>query len=398
VGGAGSFIRVRCDNVPKAVEELNNTHDAVFEISMKLLDRYVAKNFMIGYCIAFCVLIGLRIIIDLFVNLDEFTEHADLGALAVTGNILSFYTLHSLLYFRDFAGMITVVAAAFSLGKMIHSNELVAVMASGVSLKRVIVPIVLLSFLLTGLLVIDQEFLIPPFSDKLVRGQDALPGQETYDVWFIDDDNGSLICTEEFDVKTSTMYKPTIIIRSKKADSVVWEVTGRISAEKAVYNPETGRWDLINGQLIEKGSQTGAQPIASYASNITPKDIPVMRRSRNITMLSSHQLAVLSAQRTKVKDLAQLYSQKHFRITDPIISLVMLMVSLPILVCRDPKSMKSAIMISFATTTACFVTVFVCKMLAVEVIFDRVMPELWAWLPVFIFAPIAFIELDSMKT
>jgi lipopolysaccharide export LptBFGC system permease protein LptF len=109
-------------------------------------------------------------------------------------------------------------------------------------------------------------------------------------------------------------------------------------------------------------------------------------------------LAVLSAQRTKIKDLAQLYSQKHFRITDPIINLVMLMISLPILVCRDPKSMKSAVMISFATTTACFVTAFVCKMLAVEVVFERVMPELWAWLPVFIFAPIAFIELDSMKT
>ena len=365
---------------------------------MKILDRYIAKNFLIGYCIAFCVLIGLRIIIDLFVNLDEFTEHADLGAFAVVGNILSFYGLHSMLYFRDFAGMITVVAAAFSLGKMIRSNELVAVMASGVSLKRVIVPILLLAFLLTGLLVIDQEFLIPPFSDKLVRGQDAVPGQETYDVWFIDDDNGSLICSQKFDVKTSTLYKPTIIIRSKKADSAVWEITGRISAEKAVYNPETGRWDLINGQFIEKGSQIGAQPIAFYASSITPKDIPVMRRAQHITLLSSHQLAVLAAQRTKIKDLAQLYSQKHFRITDPIINLVMLMVCLPILVCRDPKSMKSAIMISFGTTAACFIITFLCRMFAVEAVFDRVVPELWAWLPVFIFAPIAFIELDSMKT
>jgi lipopolysaccharide export system permease protein len=365
---------------------------------MKILDRYVAKNFLIGYCIAFCVLIGLRIIIDLFVNLDEFTEHADLGAIAVVGNILSFYALHSLLYFRDFAGMIIVVAAAFSLGKMIHSNELVAVMASGVSLKRVIVPIILLSFLLTGLLVIDEELLIPPFSDKLVRGQDALPGQETYDVWFIDDDNGSLICTEEFDVKTSTMYKPTIIIRRRKDGSLIWEVTGRISAEKAVYNTETGRWDLINGQLIEKGLRAGIQPITSYASSITPKDLPVMRRARHITLLSSHQLSILAGQRTKIKDLAQLYSQKHFRITDPLINLVMLMVCLPILVCRDPKSMKTAIMISFGTTAACFIVTFVCKMFAVEAVFDKVIPELWAWLPVFIFAPIAFIELDSMKT
>ena len=364
---------------------------------MKILDKYIAKNFLIGYAIAFCVLMGLRIIIDLFVNLDEFTEHSDLGAFAVVANILSFYALHSLLYFRDFAGMITVVAAAFSLGKMIRSNELVAVMASGVSLKRVIVPIVLLSFMLTGFLIIDQEIIIPPLSDKLVRGQDALPGQEKYDVWFIDDDNGSLICTEEFNVKTSTMYKPTIITRSRKTPTV-WEVTGRIFAEKAVYNPKTLSWDLTNGLLMEKSSPTGAKPIASYATNITPKDIPVMRRAQHITMLSSHQLSTLAAQKTRIKDLAQLYSQKHFRITDPIISLIMLMVSLPILVCRDPKSMKLAIMISFATTSGCFITVFICKMFAVEAIFDRIIPEFWAWLPVFIFAPIAFIELDSMKT
>ena len=52
---------------------------------MKILDRYVVKNFLIGYAIAFCVLLGLRIIIDLFVNLDEFAENADdLGTLAVS--------------------------------------------------------------------------------------------------------------------------------------------------------------------------------------------------------------------------------------------------------------------------------------------------------------------------
>jgi lipopolysaccharide export LptBFGC system permease protein LptF len=97
-------------------------------------------------------------------------------------------------------------------------------------------------------------------------------------------------------------------------------------------------------------------------------------------------------------DQAQLYSQKHFRISDPIINLIMLLISLPILLCRDPKSMKSAILISFVLTTSCFITTFVCKLFATEFVFNRVMPELWAWLPVFIFLPIAFVELDSMKT
>ena len=152
---------------------------------MKILDRYVAKNFIIGYVIAFCVLMGLRIITDLFIKLDEFTENPDLDAVAVIKHILTFYTLNCTLYFRDFAGMITAVAAAFSFGRMVRSNELVAVMASGISLKRIIAPIVFLALLLTGLQVIDQELLIPPLADKLVRNHDDLPGQESYDVKFI---------------------------------------------------------------------------------------------------------------------------------------------------------------------------------------------------------------------
>jgi lipopolysaccharide export system permease protein len=365
---------------------------------MKILDKYIAKHFLIGYVIAFCVLMGLRMIIDLFVNLDEFTEHAGMGTMAVIRNIFVFYGLNGTLYFRDFAGMITVVAAAFSLGKMVRCNELVAVMASGVSLKRAIAPIIIMSLLLTGLLVIDQEFIIPPLSDKLVRGHDAVPGQESYDVWFISDSNGSLICSQRFDVKTSTLYRPTIITRSRKSGSLIWETTGRIDANEAVYDPKAKWWVLTGGFFAESDIDKGRRPLLYYASDITPKDIPVRRKSEHKTLLSSWQLTVLARQGTKVKDLAHLYSQKHFRITEPIVNFVMLMISLPILVCRDPKAMKSAIAISFAITTACLITNFVCKLVAAEVIFGIVVPEFWAWLPVFIFLPIAIIELDSMKT
>ena len=376
---------------------------------MKILDRYVAKNFIIGYVIAFCVLMGLRIITDLFVNLDEFTEHADLDTVAVIKNVLTFYYLNCTLYFRDFAGMITAVAAAFSFGRMVRSNELVAVMASGISLKRIIAPIVFLALLLTGVLIVDQEFLIPPLADKLVRSHDDLPGQESYDVRFIGDGNGSLINSQRFDVGTRTLHNPTILLRKQTDRPGIWEVTGRITAEEAVDKDKNGQWKLSSrgpktdelvpyGLLERMGAREAPERIPSYVSDLTAKDIPVRRKSEHKTLLSLRQLSELERQKTQIRDLAQLSSQKHFRITDPIINLVMLMVSLPILVCRDPKSMKSAVMISFSITGACFITTFACKMLATEVVFDKVMPALWAWLPVFIFLPIAFIELDSMKT
>lgn len=368
---------------------------------MKILDRYVAKNFLIGYVIAFCVLIGLRIIIDLFVHLDEFTEQPDLKAMNVMKRMLVFYAVNCTLYFREFAGMITVVAASFSFSKMVHSNELVAVMASGVSLKRVIAPIVLLALLLTGVLVIDQEFVIPKLSDKLVRSHDDIPGQESYNIKFISDGNGSLICSGRFDVATSTLYSPTIITRRKAEDSHIWEVTGRIDAEKAVYNAKAKGWDLINGIFLEIGSTKGKQPMAFYASDITPSYIPIMLKSEHKTLLSWKQLSglVKQAEQGKIKDSRELYSQKHFRVTEPIINLVMLMVCLPILVCRDPKAMKSAVTISFCFVGGCFIVTFICKMLAPEAnISNFYQIGFYAWLPIFIFFPIALIELDSMKT
>ena len=362
----------------------------------KILDRYVAKNFLTGYGIAFCVLIGMRILTDMFVNLDEFSEHSDLGTWAVIKNIFTFYIFNSTLYFRDFAGMITVVAASFSFGRMVRSNELVAIMASGISLKRIISPIVFLSLLFTGILVIDQELVIPRLADKLVRSHDAVPGQESYGVLFLSDEKGSLICSQRFYTKTSKLTEPTILLR-KKIKPGIWEVTGKIDADEATDPDKTGRWILKNGRLWDKYSTEGEKPIDVYTSNVTAKNISVRCKSEYKTLLSLGQLIALAAQGTE-KDVAQLSSQKHFRITDPLINLIMLMISLPILVCRDPKAVKSAVMFSFALTGACFITAFVCKMLATEVIFDKVMPELWAWLPIFIFTPVAFIELDSMKT
>jgi lipopolysaccharide export system permease protein len=367
---------------------------------MKILDRYIAANFLVGYAIAFSVLIGLWTIIDLFVNLDEFAEHIDMGAGAIARNIVTYYGLNMTLYFRDLAGVITVVAAAFSLGRMVRSNELVAMIASGVSAQRIVGPVLVLAILFTGIWVLDQELLIPAISDKLTRKHGDVPGQEYFRAQLIVDGNGSLIYSGRFDVKTAAFYRPMIITRRATDQPGIWEVTGRITADGAVFNYQTSVWDLINGTFLGTGPQDAPRPVTSYsAPNLLPKDVPIICESRHASLFSSRELSALAAQSTRIRDVAQLSSLKHFRITDPIINLTMLMVSLPVLICRDPRTMKSRIMVSFGLTALCFVVTFLCKMLATEVmIAGRVMPELWAWLPLFIFLPIAFVELDTIQT
>lgn len=368
---------------------------------MKILDRYIAKNFLIGYVIAFCVLIGLRVIIELFVNLDEFAENANLGAWVVLKHIATYYALNMTLYFRDTAGVITVVAAAFSLGRMVRNNELVAIIASGVSAKRIVGPILFLVIFFAALAVVDQELLIPSLSDRLVRDEDDLDGTKSYSVWYLTDTNGSLVCSANYDAGKARLDYPTIITRRAVASRPgVLEVTGRISADAATYNPATKDWRLLNGLYISTDPNQPPRAVATYqAADLLPKDIALWRNAAYDSLLSSRELAALAEHKTKVKDIAQFESQRQFRVTDPLVNLTMLMVSLPVLICRDPRTMKSAILVSFVLTAGCFVTTFVCKMLATEVVFgDRIMPQFWAWLPIIIFLPIAIIELDSMKT
>ena len=373
---------------------------------MKILDRYVAKNFLVGYLIAFMVLMGLCVVVDLFVNLDEFTENEQIGAADILKNVAIYYGVQSAIYFRNFAGMITVIAAVFSLGKMTRNNELVAVMASGVSLKRVIAPIVMLSILLTGLLVADQELIIPRLANRIIRSHDSIQGGESFDVWFMSDDQDSLICTQKFDsTPPETMINPTIIIREEAEAPVDFKMVGKIVATKAIYDHELKRWDLVDGvytklSRVEDELTADLQPkkVPYYQSNLTPLDIPIRRQEGFKSLLSSAQLSQMSKHSSQIKDLASLASQKNFRVTDPVMNIVMLMIALPVLVCRDPKTMKPAIMISFATTGACFIMTQMCKMIAAEVVFNHVWPELWAWAPIAIFLPIAVLQLDSMKT
>ena len=297
---------------------------------MKIIDKYVGRNFLIGYVIAFGVLIGLRVIIDLFVNLDEFTEHADMSIGQVLKSMITYYGLNMTLYFRDFAGMITIVAASFSISRMVRSNEFVALMASGVSLRRVLAPILFLSVLLTALSVINQELFIPPLGDRLTRDQDDISGQESFGVRFITDEHGSLIFARRFDVNVGRLVDPTILLRRRNPNiETIWNITGQIVAQSAIYDDEAGLWRLVNGTHTQKDSEKAPQVMDSYASDLTPRDIPLRRKSEYKSLLSWSELRALERQGAS-KDRAQLYSQMNFRVTDPIINLTMLMVCLPI--------------------------------------------------------------------
>src|SRR3954465_15487741 len=150
---------------------------------MKILDRYVIVTFLKNYLIAFFVLIGLYITLDMVFNFDELVQVQDRAATATTGvdsallviRAAADYYFYQVFYiFVQLSGMIPVVAAAFTLMRFSRFNELTAMLAAGVPLLRIAAPIILVSVVLNGLLLVDQELIIPPMIPKLVRDHDEV--------------------------------------------------------------------------------------------------------------------------------------------------------------------------------------------------------------------------------
>src|SRR5437763_12185972 len=142
---------------------------------MRIIDRYVTVSFVKNYFISFMVLVGMYVVLDMVFNFNNLVEFQATSAGAVQSlfgtlyDIVDYYFYQCFLFFVHLSGIIPVVAAAFTLMRLSRFNELTAMLAAGVPLLRIAAPIILAAVVLNGLLLVDQELIIPQMIPKLIR-------------------------------------------------------------------------------------------------------------------------------------------------------------------------------------------------------------------------------------
>src|SRR4051794_21650535 len=124
---------------------------------MKILDRYVISAFLKNYAISFMVLVGMYVVLDMVFNFSNLVQFQAQGSamqtmLGTLKDIGDYYFYQCFLFFVHLSGIIPVVAAAFTLMRLSRFNELTAMLAAGVPLLRVAMPIILVALLLNLLL------------------------------------------------------------------------------------------------------------------------------------------------------------------------------------------------------------------------------------------------------
>ena len=122
-----------------------------------ILDWYIIKKFIGTYIYAILLIISIAIVFDFNENLSKFTQyHAPWRAI-----IFDYYANFIPYYSNLFSPLFVFIAVIFFTSKLAGNSEIIAMLAAGVSIKRLMRPYMLSCVVIAGLTFYLNSFVIP---------------------------------------------------------------------------------------------------------------------------------------------------------------------------------------------------------------------------------------------
>jgi lipopolysaccharide export system permease protein len=376
---------------------------------MRIIDRYLLRQFGWTFLVCYLSLTGLYVVFDAFTNLEEFLRYAEKqgGLLSVLG---SFYAYKSIGCFDRTAGLLTLVAAMFTVTWIQRHNELVALMSAGISRVRVVAPVIVGALALIFLAAANRELVIPRFREQLAQRPQDLVG-----------DVGKSV-TPRYDNQTDILIKgqraypdqQRIVEPKFLLPPALSQYGNLLAAKEAFYTPpHDGRPGgyLMKGLQEPRGLDAASSlTLAGRPVIITPHDAAEWL-GRNqcfvVSGLSLEQLTngdalrqyastaeLIAGLRNRSLDFgADVRVAIHSRLVQPLLDATLLLLGLPIVLRRENRNVFIAIGLS-----AVLVALFLLVVMGFQHLGSiyALSPALAAWGPLIIFVPVAAAMSETM--
>jgi lipopolysaccharide export system permease protein len=134
---------------------------------LKTFDIYIIKKFLGTFFYAIALIVGISIVFDLTEKLDKFIQNqAPLKA------IIFDYYFNFIPYFANlYSGLFLFISVIFFTSKMAFNSEIIALLSSGISFRRLMVPYLISAFVIFVLSYSLGNFVIPPANKKMIDFQ-----------------------------------------------------------------------------------------------------------------------------------------------------------------------------------------------------------------------------------
>ena len=169
-----------------------------------ILDRYIIKKFLGTYIFAIILILAITIMFDINEKLDSFLK-APLKATIFD------YFLNFLPYFANqFSPLFTFIAVIFFTSKLAGNSEIIAMMASGVSFKRLMRPYMISAAVIALATYILAAYIIPPANVERINYTNTYEKNKKVDYGVniqLQVNKGEIAYMSRYDNKSRTGYK-----------------------------------------------------------------------------------------------------------------------------------------------------------------------------------------------
>lgn len=381
---------------------------------MLILDRYIIWRFLANFAILFAMLFVFAITIDLILQLDEFVNAVrriagdDSGMMGTTLQFLQlvgdFYGPRVFQFYAYLMGMVCIGAMAFTLAQMNKNRELVAVMASGMSLHRLAMPFLLVATLLNGVQLLNQELILPQLAPKLIRKHNDVGRQSinAFAVNFTRDSAGTLFHAARFDPADKSLSRVTLHERNAQGQTI-----RRIEADEAHWDAARGGWRLVNGRAIEPqrlpedGVGTGTvasatligTPVDFYPTTLTPEVLTMRQYRQYVSMLGLRQIEQM-LRTPGMTDVPELARHKFSRFASILINLMVLYIALPFFLLREPANLVRQSLLCAAVV----IPILLGSLIGMTMDIGGIGPAVGVFLPPIVLVPVVLARFTSIRT
>jgi len=359
---------------------------------LKKLDLYILKKFLGTFFFSITLILSISVVFDLTEKIDDFLEkEAPLRAIVFD------YYKNFIPYFGNlFTPLFVFISVIFFTSKMAYNTEIIAILSSGVSFRRMMYPYFLGALIISSMSFYLSGYVIPPankvrlhFENKYVKNRRETgmknmhmqiePGVFVYmGNYYSYNDRGEYFDLEKFEGKNLKL---------------------KLSSRSIKYDTLTGKWTLrsyTRRELIDDEHQkitVGTK--MDTVIDIKPSDF---KEERNYyEMMTNDQLDdyIAEQRRRGVGNIEEFLIEKYRRVASPFAAFILTLigVSLASRKVRGGMGLHIGIGITLSFTYIMFMTLS-----TTFAINGNMNPLLAVWLPNIVFAGIGiFLYMRAPK-
>jgi lipopolysaccharide export system permease protein len=377
---------------------------------LKYIDRLLVISYFKAYVICLVSLLSLYVVVDLFNNIDNFTQHHP-GLQAVLIHIGTYYGRQITRIFDQLSEPIVLLAATFTVAWMQRSNELLPLLSPRVPTPRVVAPVLCTAFGMLSLAILNQELIIPDLAPELMIQKDDPEGKRDLGIQATYLSNGVHL-EGLFGNRKEQVIRPLYctIMPGMEGRNLV-----HLNAQEARYvapdpgNPRrTGGWLLtdVTSSEIDRSDTASVvptdilEPIDAGTGKYflhTPKEatFETLTRERNWYRLASTKKLYQDLQDPNSARIPAMAVLFHMRLTRPILGMILVLMGLSVILRDHNRNVFISAGMCLVLCAVFFAAIFAGKQLGEN---DIVPPALAAWLPVLFFGPISLAMFDAVHT